>query len=82
MNNIKKLSELLPNEIGKVFSINSRPEIRRRLLDMGLVPGTFVTCAFKSPWNDPSAYLIRGALVALRKEDADKIFVACEIGGV
>ena len=75
MNNIKTLSRLLPNESCNVVSINSHPEIRRRLLDMGLIPGTFVTCAFKSPLGDPSAYMIRGALVALRQEDADNILI-------
>lgn len=82
MSNIKRLSMLLPDESATVLSLNVDSGIRRRLLDMGLVPGTFVTCAFKSPWNDPSAYLIRGALVALRKEDADKILVSTRIGGV
>lgn len=82
MSKIKKLSELLPDEKGKVLSITSRDEIRRRLLDMGLIPGTLVTCAFKSPWGDPTAYLIRGALVALRHDDADRIFVEEKHGGV
>lgn len=82
MNNIKKLSMLLPNEKCRVLSVDSGPEIRRRLLDMGLVPGTAVSCVFKSPLGDPCAYLIRGALVALRLEDAEKIIVSPENGGV
>ena len=82
MDNKKKLSELSPDEKCKVLAINSVPEIKRRLLDMGLIPGTTVYCAFKSPWGDPSAYFIRGALVALRQEDADKIIVSEEFGGV
>ena len=82
MVNIKKLSELSPDEKCRVLSMNSKSEIRRRLLDMGLIPGTLVSCAFKSPWGDPSAYLIRGALVALRQEDAEEIFVSQEPGGV
>ena len=81
MHNIKRLSGLLPDEKCRVLSINSGEEIRRRLLDMGLIPGTSVSCVFKSPWGDPSAYLIRGALVALRREDADKIIVSQEYGG-
>ena len=82
MDSIKKLSQLLPDEKCRVLSVNSKSEIRRRLLDMGLIPGTLVTCVFKSPWKDPSAYLIRGALVALRKEDADEIIISEEYGGV
>ena len=82
MDNIKRLSQLLPDYKCRVLSVNSKYEIRRRLLDMGLIPGTLVTCVFKSPWGDPSAYLIRGALVALRKEDADEIMISEEYGGV
>lgn len=82
MDNIKRLSGILPGEKCRVLSVNSKPEIRRRLLDMGLIPETSVACVFKSPWGDPSAYLVRGALVALRYEDADEIMVAKESGGV
>ena len=44
--------------------------MRRRLLELGLVPGTRVTCAAVSPAGDPAAYLIRGAVIALRRKDA------------
>ena len=82
MKHIFRLSQLLPEDECRVLSVNSKFEIRRRLLDMGLIPGTPVSCVFKSPWGDPSAYLIRGALVALRNEDADKIIVFKKNGGV
>lgn len=49
--------------------------VRRRLLDIGLVPATTVTPVRRSPAGDPTAYLIRGALVALRQEQADKVMV-------
>lgn len=45
----------------------------RRLLDLGLTEGTWVTCVQKAPSGDPSAYLIRGAVVALRRADADRV---------
>lgn len=81
MSSSKRLSELMPNEVGTVLFINSKPEIRRRLSDIGLIPDTKVTCAFKSPWGDPSAYFIRGALIALRAEDAHTITVMAKSGG-
>ena len=49
--------------------------MRRRLQDIGLVEGTRVECLQKSPSGDPVAYLIRGAVIALRSEDAGKILV-------
>lgn len=46
---------------------------RRRMLDLGLVEGTNVEALHKSPAGDPVAYFIRGAVIALRGEDAKKI---------
>lgn len=48
---------------------------RRRLLDLGVVPGTVITAEFASPDGDPAAYLIRGALIALRRAQAELIQV-------
>ena len=48
---------------------------RRRLLDLGVVPGTVITSQFSSPGGDPIAYSIRGALIALRRTQAELIQV-------
>ena len=44
-----------------------------RLTDLGLIPGTKVVCVAESPAGDPRAYLIRGALIALRNSDGNGI---------
>lgn len=49
--------------------------MRRRLQDIGLIEGTPVLCLQKSPSGDPIAYLIRGAVIALREEDSSKVLV-------
>ena len=49
--------------------------IRRRLQDLGLVAGTQVTCIQRAAAGDPTAYLIRGAVIALREADASQIEV-------
>ena len=54
-------------------------EMRRRLLDLGLVPGTPVECVGHSPAGDPGAYLIRGVAIALRREDAHNVCVLREV---
>jgi DtxR family Mn-dependent transcriptional regulator len=54
---------------------------RRRLLDLGLVPGTAIHCEFISPFGSPRAYLVRGSLIALRREQADKVLVVPGAGG-
>ena len=48
---------------------------RRRLLDLGLVPGTLVEAELESAGGDPVAFRVRGALIALRKDQAQWILV-------
>ena len=62
INNIKTLSSLNEGSSG-------------RLQDIGLIEGTEVLCLQKSPSGDPVAYLIRGAVIALRGEDSSKIIL-------
>lgn len=73
--NIIPLSSLSVGEKGVVDSVKAHPHIKRRLLDIGLIEGTRVSCVLKSPAGDPSAYLIRGAVIALRSEDSSSISV-------
>ena len=67
------LYELPLNKVGTVDNLNCNGNIRRRLLDLGLVRGTKITPVFKSPSGDPTAYEIRKTLIALRKEDVKSI---------
>ncbi len=75
MNSIRTLAELAPGQKGTILQLKNTGSIRRRLLDIGLVEHTFVECIGQSPMGDPSAFLIRGAVIALRKEDAKKIMI-------
>ncbi len=59
----------------KVKALTSDGTIRRRMLDLGLISGTEVEALQKSPSGDPVAYSIRGAVIALRSEEASKILV-------
>lgn len=72
-----RLSQLALGSRGRVVSIASgcRGLQRRRLLDLGLVPGTVVEAELSSLGRDPTAYRIRGALIALRRAQADQIHV-------
>ena len=51
-----------------VTALRSTGAQRRRMLD--LVPGSCVRALHVSPWSDPVAYGVRGAVIALRREDA------------
>ena len=69
------LSELVPGERAVVTRIDTVGRMRRRFLDIGLIPHTVVECVGRSPGGDPSAYLIRGAVIAIRAEDCRDIRV-------
>ena len=65
-------------EIGKnatVVSLCFEGNERRRILDLGLIKGTNVETVQKSPCGDPIAYFVRGTLIAIRSEDAEKCLV-------
>jgi DtxR family Mn-dependent transcriptional regulator len=72
-----RLSQLRLGEKAEVLEISSavRGSERRRLLDLGLLPGTVVTAELASPQGDPKAYRIRDALIALRAEQTERISV-------
>jgi len=71
------LSELAIGRSAKVVDISPvcRGPQRRRLLDLGLVPGTVVRAELASPGGDPTGYLVRGAVIALRRSQARLIRV-------
>ncbi|KAA3656657.1 MAG: hypothetical protein DWQ04_30450 [Chloroflexi bacterium] len=48
---------------------------RRRFMDLGILPGTQITAEIRSPGGDPTGYRIRGAVIALRQEQAGQIRV-------
>ncbi len=69
------LHELPTGSFGKVKKITAEGNSRRRMLDLGLIEDTTVESLLKSPAGDPIAYEIRGAVIALRSEEASKIFI-------
>ena len=75
MNKILPLSGLLPGQTAQIVHLFASGSIRRRLQDIGIIPGTYVKCVMESPFGDPDAYLIRGAVIAIRKDDARNIAV-------
>lgn len=72
------LASLAPGDQAEVRGIASgcQGSQRRRLLDLGVVPGTSITAEFSSAGGDPTAYRIRGALIALRRQQAEWIYVS------
>ena len=69
------LSSLHRGEQGLVRRLTTQGPMRRRLQDIGLVPGALVERRGSSPGGDPTAYFVCGATIALRKEDAGGVLV-------
>lgn len=69
------LADLKPGQKAIVTGFSQHLELRRRLQDLGLICGTPVECLLESPLGDPAAYLIRNTVIALRREDARRIFI-------
>jgi len=75
MNETNTLLNLKVGESAKVRTLLTATSMRRRLQDIGLVEGTIIKCLQKSPFGEPVAYLIRGAVIALRSEETEKILI-------
>ncbi|HWQ43567.1 MAG TPA: FeoA family protein [Desulfosporosinus sp.] len=69
------LSTLKLGEKSNVIHLDVKGLLRRRILDLGIVPGTVLTCIGKAPAGDPIAYLVRNTVIALRSEDANQIYI-------
>jgi len=69
------LDKLDIDKCAVILNLNCKGDLRRRLLDLGLVNGTNIKASFKSPIGNPIAYEVRGTTIALRKEDSKLISV-------
>jgi DtxR family Mn-dependent transcriptional regulator len=69
------LDVLRPGQYGQVIALSPRLRgaDRRRMMDLGILPGTLIRAEMNGPSGDPIAYRIRGALIALRHEQAQLI---------
>ena len=72
---LSTLDRLNVGESGIVTQISGEENIKRRLLDIGLIRGMSVDCILTSPLLDPKAYWIKGTLIAIRKDDAKNIAI-------
>ena len=74
---VVRLSSLAEGEQATVLRLSPlcRGMERSRLLDLGLVPGTVVSVDLVSPSGSPTAYRVRGASIALRREQAQRVLI-------
>jgi Fe2+ transport system protein FeoA len=73
------LAEAQLGELLTIEGIGGRGAFRRRLLEMGLLPGTPVTVKSVAPLGDPIELLVRGASLSIRKEEAATVNVTVNL---
>lgn len=71
----RKLSELLPGQGASVTQLQIQGALRRRLFDLGMIPGAAVSCQNMPPAGTPIVYCVCGSSIAVRRRDAEKILV-------
>ena len=70
------MTEMQKNETARVEELDCSGPMRRRLQDIGLIEGTRVRRLFRRVPGGPTAYRIRGAVIALRPADSDRVLVS------
>lgn len=71
----KPLSEMPIGTIGTVIENGLTGLTKRRLMDLGFIPGSKIEVLRKSPAGDPTAYYVRGTIIALRNNEASHISI-------
>lgn len=69
------LSCLCVGKCAEVKCLSAHGALRRRLSDIGVVEGAIIKCVGRSPLGDPAAYVIRGAVIAIRDCDSRAVIV-------
>lgn len=72
----RPLDHLAPGERGRIARIDAEPGITRRLMELGLVPGTEIEMVRTAPLGDPLEVTVRGLHLSLRRSEAGLIHVA------
>ena len=73
MKEYNTLNEVRLNEEVIIKKINCMGNIKRRILDLGMIEGTKIKPVLKSPLGDPIAYEVRGSLISLREEESKSV---------
>ena len=73
--NLHSLDQLRSGQSAYINKIDLTGILRRRIFDLGFIPGTPIKCVRHSPAGNPIAYFIRGTTIAIRNEDAAHIHV-------
>jgi ferrous iron transport protein A len=74
------LKSLQAGQSARVTAVTADRQLKRRLLDMGIIPGARVNVLGRAPLRDPVSVRISGCTLALRGQEAEGIMVEREEG--
>jgi Fe2+ transport system protein FeoA len=72
------LADLPPGQHAEIASIDCERGLSRRLMEMGLLPGTRVRVVRVAPLGDPIELRVRNYSLSVRRAEAAKIAVSLE----
>lgn len=73
------LDKLIPGVKASIVKIQLKGTVRRKLMDMGLVPGSKIEVIRVAPLGDPIEFSIKGYNLSIRKQEASNIVVKTDI---
>lgn len=79
---LKTLKDLAPGDTARIKAVAGQGSIRRRIAEMGLVPGVELMMERYAPLGDPVEIKSQGFHLSLRKEEADAIILEQNTGGI
>ena len=74
---ILPLSHIPPGTSAQIVFLGNDAQMAGRLRDLGFTPGAVISCVLQKTRRNIAAYLVRGAVIALREEDSRLVFVRC-----
>ena len=78
---MRTLVQLKIGERGRVKRVQAETGALRRLMDLGFTPGAWAQARLAAPFRGMRAYQVRGAVIALRKKDAERVILEEESHG-
>ena len=70
-----RLNDLSINKTAVISSVECNEHFKNRIFDLGIIEGEEITPIFKSPFGDPTAFLVKKAVIAIRHNDSKHILV-------
>lgn len=79
---MKNLNDLKPGDSGRIIAVAAPESIRQRLMDLGLFEGALVMMLSPAPLGDPIRVRVLDTVLALRRNEAELIFIGDVVRGV